>query len=212
MASKFTEKQAKIAHYISSGPKTSEEISSKLSLPLNETSEELKGMMKLKLVRQDGYPLKYSLAPEIENKLKERKEIAMEDSYKLRLKIITDVQSIEENLAMKSLDEVEKALRQESDFTIYDIHKAKPVKEGEHYTSYLEAELSVKNFPALVRLVYFFGPTSIEILKPDKLEIPVEELQDGIMDMVEMVQSYNYHILKLMNKKELDEFQRKLLK
>jgi len=212
MAPKFTEKQAKIAHFISTGGKTSEEISSKLKIPLNEVSEELKAMMKLRLVRQDGYPLKYSLAPEIEGKLKERKEIAMEDTYKLRLKIITDVQSIEEELAIKSLDEVEKALRQESDFTVYDISKAKPVKEGEHYTSYLEAELSVKDFPALVRLVYFYGPTSIEVVKPQKFEISMDELQDGIMDMVEMVQSYNYHILKLMNKKELDEFQRKLLK
>jgi len=76
----------------------------------------------------------------------------------------------------------------------------------------LASSFSVKDFPALVRLVYFFGPTTIEVLRPAKLEIPVEELQDGIMDMVEMVQSYNYHILKLMNKKELDEFQRKLLK
>ena len=212
MASRFTEKQAKIAHFVSSAPKTAEEISSRLALPLDEVSEELKGMMKLKLIRQDGYPLKYSLAHEIDVRLKERKEISMEDSYKLRLKIITDVQSIEENMAMKSLDEVEKALRQEQDFTIYDVTKAKPVKEGEHYTSYLEAELSVKNFPALVRLVYFFGPTSIEVIRPEKFEISIEELQDGLMDMVEMVQSYNYHILKLMNKKELDEFQRKLLK
>jgi len=212
MASKFTENQQKIAHMLSNGPKTAEELNEKLKIPLNEVSQELKEMMKLKLIRQDGYPLKYSLSPEIDSKLKERKAIAMEDHYKLRLKIITDVQAIDESLAMKSLDEVEKALRNEKDFTVYDLYKAPPTKEGEHYTSYLEGELSVKDFPSLVRLVYFFGPTSIEVLKPEKLEIPVDELQDGLMDMVEMVQSYNYHILKMMNRKELESFQRKLIK
>ena len=59
--------------------------------------------------------------------------------------------------------------------------------------------------------MYFFGPTSLEVLKPKKFEIPMSDLQDGLMDMAEMIQSYNMHILKSMRKDDLERFQRKMM-
>lgn len=209
---KFSENQKKIAHSLFLGSKTSEELSEKLEIPFPEVSKELKGLLKLNLVTVSGYPSKYFLKKEIQGELMRRKELSADDKNPLRLKIIIEVQALIEESALKSLKQVEDGLKSDKDFIVYDTFFAEPMKQDEKFSSYLEANLSVKDFKSLVKLMYFFGPTSIEVLKPQKMEVSLSDLQDGLNDMAEMIQSYNYYILKLMNKKELEEFQKKLLK
>ena len=210
MVQGFSEEQKRIAVSLLHGPKTSEELNKQLNIAFNELNKELNAMLKLKVITKSGYPLRYSLKPEIEKEVRRRKDLSEEDDFRLRVRAIVDVQTIEEALAKKSLDEVEKALRKDKDFTIYDITKAEPIQQGEHFTSYMEADLSVKDFKALVKLMYFYGPTTIEVIWPKKLELSLDDLQEGLMEMAEMIQAYNYHILKMMSKKELEDFQKKL--
>lgn len=210
---KFSSEQKRIAiALLHGGPQTIEELNSSVGLSFDVLSKELKELVKLKLLIADGYPLKYSLKREIMEELKRRKSISMDDENPLRLKVVIDVQALVEEVAEKSLNEVEKALRAEKDFTVYDLFKAKPIKQGDTVTSYLEADVSVKDFKSLVRLMYFFGPTSVEVVKPRKLELSIDDLQEGLMDMAEMIQAYNYHVLKTMKKDELESFQKKLFK
>lgn len=209
----FSSEQKRIAlTLLHGGPQTIEELNGSVGIPFDVLSKELKGLVKLKLLIVDGYPLKYSLKKEIMEELKRRKEISMDDENPVRLKVLIDVQALVEEVAEKSLAEVEKALREEKDFTVYGVFKAKPISHGETVTSYVEADVSVKDFKALVRLMYFFGPTSVEVVKPKKLEISIDDLQEGLMDMAEMIQAYNYHVLKAMKKSELESFQKKLFK
>jgi len=58
--------------------------------------------------------------------------------------------------------------------------------------------------------MYFYGPSSVEVLKPAKFDIRADDLQDGLMDMAEMIQAYNSHVLQLMGRKELAEFNSRL--
>lgn len=210
---RFSNEQKRIAHVIFRfGPRTIEEISQKVGMPADAVSRELKDLLKQKLVSVSGYPPKYSLKKEIGQELNRRKEMSSQDQNSLRLKMIIDVQALVEEACTKSLSEVEKALRSDKDFLIYDIVTASPVKHEESYTSYLEANMSVKDFKALVKLMYFFGPTTVEVLKPKKFEIGMDDLQEGLMDMAEMIQAYNYYILKNMKKDELERFQKKLFR
>jgi len=207
----FTEEQKKIALLLASKPKALEELQQEVGLPFDELNRQLKHMLKLSLLEISGYPQKYSLAQRVAKKLSERKEIAEKDKFVLRLKITVEAQAIEETLLARELGKIEKLLRQEKDFTIYDLFQEKVIKEGEHYSAYLDANLSVKDFRALMHLIFFYGPTSIEVIKPAKTEFSLDDLQDGLMDASTMVQNYNEYIIKLLNKKELEEFHKKIL-
>jgi hypothetical protein len=128
------------------------------------------------------------------------------------LKAIIEAQGIEETILEKELKKIEESLRKEKGFTIYDIALAKTVKSGEHYSSYLDVSLSVKDFRSLVRLMFFYGPVSVEVIKPEKLELTADDLQDAIVDMGEMIQSYNNYIMKSMKKEEIEKFNQKMYK
>ena len=207
----FSDNQKKISHSLFLEPKTIEELSKSTGFSGPVLSKELKVLIKAGFVTVSGYPSKYSLKNDIAQELSRRKELAAGDKNMVRLKAIIEVSALLEESAAKSLEEVEKGIRGQPDFTIYSISTAKPLKHDEKYSSYLEADLSVKDFKALVKLMYFFGPTSVEVLKPGKIEVSMADLQDGLGEMAEMIQAYNYYILKLMNKKEIEDFQKKLM-
>jgi len=128
----------------------------------------------------------------------------------MRIKAIIEVKAIEESFLEKHMSEIEQKLKDSKDYTVYDIFRAKPMHSEGYYSSYLEANLSAKDFTALVKFMYFFGPSSVEVLKPAKVTLAMDDLQDALMEMAEMIQSYNHAMLKSMNKEELADFSRKL--
>jgi hypothetical protein len=150
------------------------------------------------------------LKKEIYTAVRKRKMIAETDKNKLRLRVNIEVQAIEENLLKKQLKEIQETIRKEEVFTIYDIVEAKPLNQGEHYSSYLDINLSVKDFHALMRLMFLYGPTTVEVIRPEKVEFAAGELQDGLMIVSDVVHSYTEYIAKHLNKEELAEFNRKL--
>lgn len=208
--SRFSEEQKRVALLLMSEPKTAEELNKQLSIPYDQLMKELKEMLQLEVITKEGYPPKYELKKEIYEAVRRRKEIEAEDPYKLRLKVIIEAQAIEQEILKKQRKDIEKAIRKEKDFTIYDIKHARIIKSREHYSTYMDINASVRNFKALVKLMYFYGPISVEVIKPNKYEIALSDLQEGLMDMAYMIQSYNQYVLKLMSRKELSEFYNKL--
>ncbi|MFH1696690.1 MAG: hypothetical protein ABH854_02160 [Candidatus Diapherotrites archaeon] len=207
----YTEEQKRIAVLLMHGPKSIEELQKQLNMPQEGVMNDLKGMLKLKVVeKHEGFPVKYKLIDNISSTVHKRKEIEETDPNRLRIRAIIEAQAVEENLLMKALSDIEAGLKKEKEFTIYDSKKADVVQDGEQYSSYIDLNLSVRNFRALVRFMYFYGPSSVEVLKPAKFDIPADDLQDGLMDMAEMIQAYNSHVLNLMGRKELAEFNNKL--
>ena len=208
----FSEDQKRISLLLLHKPKTIEELNKQLNIPHSQLNNEIKEMLKVGVLKKQlGFPTKYKLKSSITEAVLKRKEIEATDGDRLlRLRIIIEASAVEQELLEKSLKKIEEALKKEDNFTIYDCILQKIVKEGEHYHSYLEINLSVKNFQALMRLMLFYGPTSIEIIKPDKYELSMDDMQDGLMDLAEMVHAYNDYFLKQMNQRELDEFHKKL--
>ena len=86
------------------------------------------------------------------------------------------------------------------------------MESNDYYSSFLDVNFSVKSFSALVRFMIFFGPTSVEVIKPDKITFSAQDLQDGLIDLSDMVQGYTEYITKLMNRQELESFNRELHK
>lgn len=206
----ITDMQKQISKALLEGPKTAEEIAVELKQPYLKTMEELKEMLKQELIVRDGYPTKYSLKTEIVQKVAERRSISEKDQFKTRIRCIIDVKTLEPELLNKSLDEIEQMLRSESSFTVYDIRKAEHVQDGEYYSSFLDVNLSVKDFRAIVHLMFYYAPISVEVLKPEKIELGADDLQDGLIDLAELIHAYADRIIKLMNRKELEDFNRSL--
>ncbi|HZX19847.1 MAG TPA: hypothetical protein VFF13_02435 [archaeon] len=208
--SKFTNTQKKIAVLLLNSPKTVDELNKQLNIPYDELNENLRQMLKLKLLKFEGYPQKYKLTENIVEAVRRRKEIQDKDPFELRLKAIIEFKAVEESFLDKHMSEIQEKINSEKDFTIYDVFKAEPEQDGTQFTSYLELNLSAKDFTSLIRFMYFYGPTSIEVIKPKKVVLAMDDLQDALMEMAEMIQVYNHAMLKSMNKQELDDFAKSL--
>ncbi len=209
---RFTEEQKKIALLLVHGPKTAEEINPQLSIPFNKLTDELKAMIKLGVIEKQGFPTKYALKKNIVSEVQKRKRIAESDLNKLRVRAFIEMQAIEEDLLKKQLDRLEEAMGEDKSFTLYSLDRAQIEKQGEYYTTYFELNFSVKDFASLVRFMFFYGPSSVEVVKPAKIEFSAQDLQDGLMSMADMVQKYSTTIHKLMNRKDLEEFNKSLYK
>ncbi|MDD3083696.1 MAG: hypothetical protein PHP82_01605, partial [Candidatus ainarchaeum sp.] len=101
---------------------------------------------------------------------------------------------------------IKEALEKEKDFTIYDIEEAEPIEEDELFSSYLEINLSLKNFPTLIKFLFYYGPTSIEVIKPSKIEINQFEFQEGLIELSEIFQKYANFFTEHLNQEELTKF------
>ncbi|MBI4210628.1 MAG: hypothetical protein HY544_03935 [Candidatus Diapherotrites archaeon] len=207
---RFTPDQKRIAVLLLHAPKTAEELNRQLGIPFDELNESLKHMVRLKLLRLEGYPQRYHLADAVVDAVKRRKEIQEKDPFDLRLKATLEAKGVEEAFLRKQMAGIEAGLRKEKNFTVYDVIRAEPIKDGSHYTAYLDVNLSIKDFSSIVRFMYFYGPTSVEVLKPAKITIPMDDLQDALMEMADMIQAYNNEMLKSMAKDELASFSKSL--
>ena len=207
---RYTEEQKRIALLLMHEPKTIEQLNQQLNIPYDELTHQVKEMLQLGVVVKEGFPTRYRLKEEIAERAKKRRDLAEEDDNPVRLKVTIEAQATERSGVERALTEMEAALRREPDFTIYECVLEKLIESGSHYSSFLEVNLSVKDFRALMKLLFFYGPSSLEVLKPDKWAITADDLQDGLVDAANMVYGYNDYIIKQMTKKELQEFSNKL--
>jgi len=206
----FSEEQKRIALLLLHEAKTAEQLSNQLNIPYDRLMENLRQMLKMDVMVKEGYPTKYRLKEHIAEKAKERRKMAEEDKNRIRLRAVIEVQAIEENLLKKQLKEIIKAIREEKEFNIYDIEEAKIEKHEEAYSSYLQVELSVKDLNSLLRLMFLYGPSSVEVLRPKKLEVELSELQDALITISDIVHSYSDYIAEKLNREELEAFTKKL--
>ncbi len=206
----YSELEKRIALLLMHGPKTFEELVKQLNVSSNECSNALKKMLQLKVVEKQGFPTKYALKKDISKEVSRRQEIESKDENKVRLKIIIEGKALNENSLNKMLSQIIEALKKDSDFLLYDFKQETPLKEGEYYSNFIEVNLSLKDFSAITKLVFFYAPTSIEVVKPAKIELTAQDLQDSLITMTDMVHAYSQYILKQMNKEELNAFNKKV--
>ncbi|MCX6804266.1 MAG: hypothetical protein NTY48_06925 [Candidatus Diapherotrites archaeon] len=204
--SKFSEDQKKIALLLLSEPKTDEELNKQLNIPYDRLSVELKEMLRLGVMQKEGYPTKYRLRQDIINELQKRKKIAEDDSFRIKIKAIIELKAVEETLLKKHLTKITDSLGKQKSFTIYGLTVADIIEEGDMYSSFIDLTLTVRDFAALVAFLFYYGPTSVEVLKPSKIEFSQSEFQDGLVYLADVFQRYANFTMKNLNREELDKF------
>ena len=203
---RFSDDQKKIAILLLNEPKTEEQLNKQLNIPYDKLMLELKTMVKLNVVSKDGYPTKYKLKQEIIDEVQKRKDISDKDAFRLRIRAIIEFKAIEETLLKRHMGKIKEALDKEVPFTIYEVKEAEIVEEEEMYSSFLEVNLSIKDFQSLIRFLFYYGPTNIEVIKPRKLEFSHFEFQEGLIELADIFQKYADFFTKHLNKEELDKF------
>jgi len=209
---RFSDDQKKIAILLLNEPKTEEQLNKQLNIPFDKLMMELKAMVKLDVVTKEGYPTKYKLRQNIIDEVQKRKEIADKDAFRIRIRAIIEFKAIEENLLKRHMGKIKEALEKEKPFTVYDIKEAEIVEEGEMCSSFLEVNLSIKDYPSLIRFLFYYGPTNIEVIKPRKLEFSHFEFQEGLIELADIFQKYADFFTRHLNQEELAKFHNDLYK
>lgn len=212
MALQFNEKQKKLSSALINGPLSLDQLAERTHLKMSEAQEELKFLMQLKLVTLQGTPPVYALKDDIASELKRRKSIEMEDDNPFRVQIMIEVQGIEEALVQTQAQKILDNLAKEPFYKIYSQKIEKVEKVEEKYSTFVDVNLSVRDFRAMVRLMFFYGPASIEVIKPSKIEFTLTDFQDGLVDMTDMVHAYANYIMGILSRKQVEEFNTKLFK
>lgn len=210
MALQFSDAQKKISQSLLSGPLSLESLAERTQLKQGDLQDELKTLQNLKLIELQGTPPLYALKAEIASELRRRKSMEEEDDNVFRVRVLIEVQGIEEELVRKQAEKVLETLKKEPFFRIYACTLEKVEKVADHYSTFAEINLSVRDFRALVRLMFFYGPSSIEIIKPQKIEFTLDDFQNGLVDMTEMVHGYAEYIMGLMKRKQVESFNTKM--
>ncbi len=203
---KFSDDQKKIALLLLSEPKTEEELQKQLNLSYDKLIVELKGMIKLGLLTKEGYPTKYRLRQDIINELQKRKKIAEDDSFKIKVRAIIELKAVEENLLKKHIEKIKEALGAEKILTVYGISVADIVQDEDMFSSFIEVTVTVRDFSALIAFIFYYAPTSIEIMKPSKIEFSHAEFSDGLVLLTELFQKYAQFAMKHLDKESMDKF------
>ena len=116
------------------------------------------------------------------------------------------------NPLVKHLNKLSDGLKKEKNLTIYALDKAKVEVVDEYYSSFIEVNFSVRNFSTLMNFMFFYAPSSIEVIKPDRIEFSAYDFQDGLVALAEMFQKYAEYVEKMMSKHELEQFYEQLYK
>ena len=206
----YSDIQKKIALALLAKSLTAEALADQLKLPHEAMLEELKGLMKLGMVQKEGFPTQYRLLDSVVAGVRTLKEREEKDYYWVRVRIIIEARSIEESLLQKELSRIEKLLQEDAEFTVYQSTIHPVAREESHYLSYIEASLGVKQFKSLIKLMFHYGPASVEVIKPASLQLSAHELQEGLLDVSQMVQLYTQYIAQTMSKQDLAKFYHEL--
>lgn len=212
MALQFSEKQKKLSAALINGPLSLDQLAERTNMKQSEAQEELKFLSQLKLVTLQGTPPVYALKDDVASELKRRKSLELDDDNKFRVEIMIEVQGVEENLVKQQCEKILDNLTKEPFFKIYSQKTAPIEKVEEKYSTYIDVNLSVRDFRAMVRLMFFYGPATIEVIKPSKIEFTLNDFQDGLVDMTDMVHAYANYIMGILNRKQVEEFNAKMFK
>jgi len=193
-----------IAKSLSKGAKTDQELKKELSnASYEEIINTLKHMLSLKLIKKDGFPVKYSLSDEIVNTLEKRKELSDKDLNPIRVSIIIESKANDKKALREAMEKIMDSLKKDEAYFVYDASLADIMVHEDLFSTFISAEVSCGDLFNLFRLVYYYGVTSIDILRPEKLTIKISDLQNSMQTMVDMIHGYAEMIYDLKRKNEV---------
>ena len=135
-----------------------------------------------------------------------------------------EAQGLDENILKGTLINTIKKITQFPGVIYGEGEIEKVIKQNEIYTTYAEIEIVVADIRTLTNITLNFGPSAIEIQKPDEFKISAGEAQIILADISAVVNGFAEHILsgaaeknilpglqKIINeaKKEINEIDKK---
>ncbi|MFA5745394.1 MAG: hypothetical protein WCX82_04385 [archaeon] len=197
------ELQTIIGKYLSEGSRTEDDL---IKLIPNAKYDQIVGILKnmlfLKLITKDGYPVKYSISKEISEKLIERKRISETDKNLIKIAVLIESKSNDKAELRKANDQIAASLKADEQYLVYDLNIAEIVLHDDLFSTYISAEVSCSSLNSVFRLIYFYGATSIEVLKPDKYTVSLSDLQQTAQIITDMTHGYAQMIYELRNKND----------
>ena len=201
--------QKRISRSIHFQPKTAEELRDEFQAPLQEVTKALAGLLKMELIEKKGHPTKYYLSEAIASRIK----ASPKEEYEfkgVKLHAVVDAAGFKADELAPQLEHLMKQLKENPNFIVHDYKILEPVKQEEKYHSLMDLTISVRDFRSIVFFNFFFGPVLIEVISPEKIEIPLHDFQNGLIDMASIVHGYATKITELMTKQDLQNFNKKL--
>jgi hypothetical protein len=101
------------------------------------------------------------------------------------------------------MEKILSSLKEDNAYFVYDSSLAEIVVHDDLFSTYISAEVSCADLFNLFRLIYYYGVTSIDVLRPDKLNVPISDLQNSLQTIVDMVHGYAGMIYDLKKKNDL---------
>ena len=132
----------------------------------------------------------------MDSKIKEKVDKKLRDGW-IRSSMMIEVLGTTEKAANLGLDQHMKKMEKEDKCIIYnrnlsEIQKAKhphpKVKLG--YSKVIEFEIVTEDFETLIYLVMAYGPSSVEIHEPEKINMHFGEAQSIVNSLAEMIHRY----------------------
>ncbi len=190
-----------IAQKLSIREKTEDELQKEIpNASYDLLSKALKNLLFLKLIKKQGYPVKYSLSEDLLNKLSKRKDLAANDKNLIRVSVLIESKSDNKTTLREGMEQIVKKLKEDKRFIIYDIDLAEIVVHDDLFSTFISAEVSCESLAEVFRLIYFYGVTSVDVIKPDKLLVPMSDLQESLLTIVDITHGYA-EIIYGLNKK-----------
>jgi hypothetical protein len=191
----FSPEQQKIARSLLKKEKTVEELREELNIPANKLNEELKVLIKLRLVEKTENN-KYKLIDYVLKGVNMPKK-EVEGQYKVNM--IIEGLSTNEKALEKEMEVLEKKLKNEK-YAILKFEKSDIAKEKDNYTQFFNVDVSVPEFSDIVYLIIQYGPSSVELLEPTEVRLDLTQAQEVLNEIASAVHYYVSFILQLKHK------------
>jgi len=191
----FSPEQQKIARSLLKKEKTVEELREELNIPANKLNEELKVLIKLRLVEKTENN-KYKLIDYVLKGVNMPKK-EVEGQYKVNM--IIEGLSTDEKALEKEMEVLEKKLKNEK-YAILKFEKSDIAKEKDNYTQFFNVDVSVPEFSDIVYLIIQYGPSSVELLEPTEVRLDLTQAQEVLNEIASAVHYYVSFILQLKHK------------
>ncbi len=190
----YTEDEKRIAKALLKAPRTIEELMRELSLPMDGVLGALSHMIKLHLVEKEGTPTRYRMIEYIKEKVRGGETMEVEPNY--RAQMIIEGMSKSEEALRRSMEILETRLKKEK-IRLFSFEKSDISSVEQDFVMFFDVELGTKTFRDLFAIVVNYGPTSVELLEPNKVEIKLPEAQDTLNDVATAIHHYVSYLLEL---------------
>jgi hypothetical protein len=112
-----------------------------------------------------------------------------------------------------TLSKVEDQVKQEIDRKVIKskIFQAEKMKDKPFFSGFIESEIDFKNFDKLMGFCFDFMPSSVEILEPHLFNVPVNDLNNMLNDLIAKLHQYDMVVknLRAENILMIKEFENK---